>query len=37
MGRSNKEKHFLGHNKLVRQGIQRILKYQQGLIQKLAP
>ena len=28
MGRSNEGKYFLDHNKLVRQGIQRILKYQ---------
>ena len=33
MGRSNKRKHFLDHNRLVEQAIQRILDYQQGLIQ----
>ena len=37
MGRSNKGKHFLDHNRVVRQRIQRIFNYQQGLIQKLAP
>ena len=34
MGRSNKEKHFLDHNRLVRQRVQIIFNYQQGLIQK---
>ena len=37
MGKSNKRKHFLDHNRLVNQRIQRILNYQRGLIQKLAP
>ena len=37
MGRSNKGKHFLDHNRLERQKIQRIFNYQQVLIQKLAP
>ena len=37
MGRSNKRKYLLDHNRLVRQRIQRILNYQQGLIQKVAP
>ena len=37
MGRSNKGKDFLDHNRLERQRIQRVFNYQQGLIQKLAP
>ena len=37
MGKSNKRKHFLDHNRLVNQRIQRILNYQWGLLQKLAP
>ena len=36
MGRSNKGKQFLDHNRLVKQATQRILGYQYGLIQKLA-
>ena len=34
MGINDKGKHLLDHNKLVRQALQRILDYQQGLIQK---
>ena len=37
MRKSNKRKHFLDHNRLVNQRIQRILNYQWGLIQKLVP
>ena len=35
MGRSNSEKPFLDHNRLVRQGIQRILDYQRPAPRKL--